>query len=201
MCDLWSCMSNRANFLGVSEAYEKGVTHKVDGKESKFDHGGEVKYSCLHCLCFSTAEPVANQMESFSEIARCGCGLNVSPYSKTRWTCLHVLGDDRDRSGSYSSCVTKTAGLWILECWDQQCSEEFFGYSLGQEVQLKNQKKALHYARSNLCILTLKLISYHALTRWSLWYTWRQALVSEASLCVCALQSHWKAVLVVSLFS
>jgi len=28
-------------------------------------------------LCFSAAEPVANQMESFSEIARHGCGLDI----------------------------------------------------------------------------------------------------------------------------
>lgn len=29
-------------------------------------------------LCFNTAKPVADQTESFSEIARCGCGLGVT---------------------------------------------------------------------------------------------------------------------------
>ena len=72
------------------------------------------------CVCFNTAEPVANQMESFSEIARCGCGLNVTSSITQKLYELAFTYLETTVIEMVRTRITKTAGLWFS--WDVQTS-------------------------------------------------------------------------------
>lgn len=133
------------------------------------------------CLCLSTDEPVASQTVFFRN---CKVWLwfecYIISYLRTRWTCVHMLGDASGRHGLYSSSVFKTTGLELF--WGVQTSrivKSSLVILLARRFNLKNRRNKPPYpfpfkdAVSNLCIFTWELIKCHALANWFLWYPWR----------------------------